>query len=146
MLDADNSQVTNSFDIFLRGQEIVTGGQRIHNAHTLESRMNELGASTNGMEEYLDAFEYGVPPHAGCGIGLERLVMLLLNLGNICFASLFPRDPKSLPERPLQLELPAPLETQGTSSTAEWQTTSRPPTFGETHCQLRRCIKYFLAR
>jgi ergosteryl-3beta-O-L-aspartate synthase len=108
MLDADNSQVTNSFHIFLRGQEIVTGGQRIHDAHTLESRMNELGVSTNGMEEYLDAFEYGAPPHAGCGIGLERLVMLLLNLGNIRFASLFPRDPKSLPERSLQLELRHP--------------------------------------
>jgi ergosteryl-3beta-O-L-aspartate synthase len=72
MLDAENPKVSNSFDIFLRGQEIVTGGQRIHDAEELEDRMKELGVPAAGMEEYLQGFEYGAPPHAGCGIGLEQ--------------------------------------------------------------------------
>lgn len=123
MLDEKNPYVTNSLDIFCRGQDIVTGGQRIHNAQGLEARMKELGVSTNGMEEYLERFEYGAPPHA---------VMLILNLGNIRFASLFPRDPKSLTitvgtSASRSWYLSSPLETQTTSSSscAKWPTTSR---------------------
>jgi ergosteryl-3beta-O-L-aspartate synthase len=108
MRDPENPKVTNSFDIFLRGQEITTGGQRQHDARKLKERMRELNISVHSMEEYIDGFEYGAPPHAGCGIGLERIIMLLLNLGNVRFASLFPRDPKSLPARPPVLELPHP--------------------------------------
>ncbi|KAK4183561.1 putative aspartyl-tRNA synthetase [Podospora australis] len=97
-LDNDDPRVTNSFDIFLRGQEITTGGQRVHRPEILVERMKKAGLEPHGMQEYLQGFEYGVLPHAGCGIGLERLVFLLLNLGDIRNASLFPRDPKSLPE------------------------------------------------
>ena len=117
-LDPNDNQITNSFDIFLRGQEIVSGSQRIHEPHILQKRMLDLGISTSGMEDYLETFEYGVPPHAGCGIGLERLVMLLLNLGNIRFASLFPRDPKSLPARTLQFELRHP---EASTSPPPWK-------------------------
>lgn len=80
MPDPDNNKITNSFDIFLRGQEIISGGQRIHDAKMLENQMAEQGVKREGMEDYLEGFRWGGPPHAGCGIGLERLVMLFLNL------------------------------------------------------------------
>ncbi|KAL1841778.1 hypothetical protein VTJ49DRAFT_6616 [Mycothermus thermophilus] len=97
-LDPDDPRFTNSFDIFIRGQEITTGGQRIHWPEELRKRMVQAGMEPSGLDEYLQGFEYGVLPHAGCGIGLERLLYLLLNLGDIRNASLFPRDPKSLQE------------------------------------------------
>ncbi|KAI1137793.1 aspartyl-tRNA synthetase [Hypoxylon sp. FL0543] len=98
-LDPDDETVTNSFDIFLRGQEITTGGQRINNPRLLAERMRKAGVDPDGMEEYMQAFEWGAPPHAGCGIGLERVLFLLLNLGDVRNATLFPRDPKSLPAK-----------------------------------------------
>jgi ergosteryl-3beta-O-L-aspartate synthase len=98
-LDPEDERFTNSFDIFLRGQEITTGGQRVHDPKVLEARMRKAGIEPRSMQEYLQGFHYGVLPHAGCGIGLERLIFLLLGLGDIRHASLFPRDPKSLPEQ-----------------------------------------------
>ncbi|KAK3349136.1 hypothetical protein B0T25DRAFT_236019 [Lasiosphaeria hispida] len=97
--DPDDERFTNSFDIFLRGQEITTGGQRIHSPRLLAERMKKAGIDPRTMQEYMQGFEYGVLPHAGCGIGLERILFLLLSLGDIRHASLIPRDPKSLPER-----------------------------------------------
>ncbi|KAI1383377.1 aspartyl-tRNA synthetase [Hypoxylon trugodes] len=97
---AEDPKWTNSFDIFLRGQEICTGGQRIHDAKKLRASMAEAKISEQGMEEYLAAFDLGPPPHGGAGLGLERIVMLLLELDDVRNASLFPRDPKSLPARP----------------------------------------------
>ncbi|WFD45173.1 aspartate--tRNA ligase [Malassezia psittaci] len=97
--DEHDKRRTNSFDIFVRGQEICTGGQRIHNAEMLEDRIRELGIDTHSLEEYLEGFRLGAPPHAGCGIGLERFVMLYLNLDDIRLASLFYRDPKSFAVR-----------------------------------------------
>ncbi|KAK3167619.1 hypothetical protein OEA41_010746 [Lepraria neglecta] len=105
MLDPEDPKITNSFDLFLRGQEILTGGQRIHDAHLLEERMKAQGVDPSSMEDYMDGFRYAAPPHAGAGIGLERIVMLMLLLGNIRFASLFHRDPKSLPPKPPAPEL-----------------------------------------
>ena len=100
MPDPDNPKVTNSFDIFLRGQEILSGGQRIHDAETLLKNMRELNIDPHAMEEYVQAFEWGAPPHGGGGIGMERMLMLLLGLGDIRHGTLFPRDPKSLPAKP----------------------------------------------
>jgi nondiscriminating aspartyl-tRNA synthetase len=105
MPDPTDDRFTNSFDIFMRGQEILTGGQRIHDARFLEKRMKAKGLKPESMLEYLEGFRWGAPPHAGCGIGLERLTYLFLNLGNIRLASLFPRDPKSLPAVPPTLRL-----------------------------------------
>ncbi|KAI3609890.1 aspartyl-trna synthetase [Moniliophthora roreri] len=97
MPDPKDDRLTNTFDIFVRGQEILTGGQRIHDAQFLEDRMAQLGVQVSGaLREYCKGFRYGCPPHAGGGIGLERVVMLLLALPDIRHASLFPRDPKSL--------------------------------------------------
>ncbi|CAP67013.1 uncharacterized protein PODANS_4_5110 [Podospora anserina S mat+] len=107
--DEEDPRFTNSFDIFLRGQEITTGGQRIHKPDVLVERMKKAGIEPFGMQEYLQGFEYGVLPHAGCGIGLERIIFLMLSLGDIRNASLFPRDPKSLPEQKAEVvRLPHP--------------------------------------
>lgn len=99
MPDPKDDRRTNSFDIFVRGQEICTGGQRIHDHQALEENIKRLGMDSTSLEEYLEGFRLGAPPHAGCGIGLERLVMLYLNLDDIRLASLFYRDPKSFPAR-----------------------------------------------
>ncbi|KAF9069264.1 hypothetical protein BDP27DRAFT_1421233 [Rhodocollybia butyracea] len=110
--ELEGTVFTCSFDIFVRGQEITTGGQRIHDYEMLVNAMGEGDISERGLEEYLDAFRWGAPPHGGAGIGLERLVMLILGLGDIRYASMYPRDPKSLPETPKSLQgLPHPEAT-----------------------------------
>ena len=95
-----NAGYSNSYDFFMRGQEIMSGAQRIHNAEFLERRMREHAApvdpKSDGLRDYVNAFRYGCPPHAGGGIGLERIVMLWLGLPNVRLASLFPRDPSRL--------------------------------------------------
>jgi nondiscriminating aspartyl-tRNA synthetase len=105
MPDPSDDRYTNSFDIFMRGQEILSGGQRIHDSTFLEKRIKAQGIKPESMPEYLEGFRWGAPPHAGCGIGLERLTYLFLGLGNIRIASLFHRDPKSLPAKPVTLTL-----------------------------------------
>ncbi|KIW87010.1 aspartate-tRNA(Asn) ligase [Cladophialophora bantiana CBS 173.52] len=97
MPDPKDDNVTNSFDFMVRGQEILSGGQRIHEHALLKERMENLGMNPDDLKEYVQAFEWVAPPHAGAGIGLERLVALILDLGNLRYASLFPRDPKSFP-------------------------------------------------
>lgn len=95
-----NTGYSNSYDFFMRGQEILSGAQRIHNADFLKKRMREgvtpVDPDSPGLKDYVDAFRYGCPPHAGGGIGLDRIVMLWLGLPNIRLASLFPRDPSRL--------------------------------------------------
>ncbi|PFH62696.1 hypothetical protein XA68_12374 [Ophiocordyceps unilateralis] len=97
--DPENPKWTRSFDIFIRGQEICSGGQRIHDVVELRANMRAAGIAEDGMDDYLDAFDLGAPPHAGAGLGLERIVAWMLELGDVRYASLFHRDPKSLPER-----------------------------------------------
>ncbi|KAH7069250.1 hypothetical protein FB567DRAFT_243228 [Paraphoma chrysanthemicola] len=108
MPDPNNPNVTNSFDIFCRGQEILSGGQRIHDADMLLEKMRRLKVDPQSMEEYIQGFQWGAPPHGGGGIGLERILMLMMSLGNIRHASMFPRDPKSLPEKPVIKQLRHP--------------------------------------
>jgi aspartyl/asparaginyl-tRNA synthetase len=95
-----NAGTSNSYDFFMRGQEIMSGAQRIHDATFLEKRMREcvtpVDPKNEGLRDYVNAFRYGCPPHAGGGIGLERIVMLWLGLPNVRLASLFPRDPSRL--------------------------------------------------
>ena len=99
MPDPNDPAYTNSFDIFLRGQEILSGGQRIHDAQMLIKNMEKLKMDPRTLDEYINAFEWGAPPHGGGGIGLERILMLFLKLGDIRNGSMFHRDPKSLPAR-----------------------------------------------
>ncbi len=80
----------------MRGEEILSGAQRVHDPEFLIERMKSCGVDPASMQGYIDAFRLGAPPHAGGGIGLERVVMLFLDLANIRRASLFPRDPKRL--------------------------------------------------
>ncbi|UKZ73565.1 hypothetical protein TrVFT333_001212 [Trichoderma virens FT-333] len=97
--DPEDPRWTRSFDIFIRGQEICSGGQRIHDAAELRANMAAAGIAEEGMEEYMAGFDLGAPPHAGAGLGLERIVTWMLELGDVRNASLFYRDPKSLPDR-----------------------------------------------
>lgn len=96
MPDPKDPKYSNSYDFFMRGQEILSGAQRVHDAKYLEERLAAANIPVSAMKHYVDAFRLGAPPHAGGGIGLERVVMLYLGLGNIRRASMFPRDPKRL--------------------------------------------------
>ena len=87
---------SNSFDIFIRGEEIISGAQRIHEADFLAQRARECGIEVEGIKDYIESFRYGAPPHGGAGVGLERVVMLFLGLDNIRKTSMFPRDPSRL--------------------------------------------------
>jgi len=96
MPDPNDERYTNSYDLFIRGEEISSGSQRIHDSQMLEASAKAYGIDTRTIQAYLDAFKYGAPPHAGCGVGLERIVMLYLGLNNIRKTSMFPRDPRRL--------------------------------------------------
>ncbi len=92
MDDPADAAFTLSFDLLFRGMEITTGGQRIHDYHELLKTMEARGMTTEGMEQYLSAFRYGMPPHGGLGIGMERLTMKLMGEDNVRETTLFPRD------------------------------------------------------
>ncbi|MCI9442589.1 MAG: aspartate--tRNA(Asn) ligase [Ruminococcus sp.] len=92
MDDPADAAFTLSFDLLFRGMEITTGGQRIHDYHELLKKMEARGMTTEGMEQYLSAFRYGMPPHGGLGIGMERLTMKLMGEDNVRETTLFPRD------------------------------------------------------
>jgi len=80
------------FDAIYKGMEISSGGQRIHIPELLIERLKAKGLNPEDFKSYIDSFRYGAPNHAGWGIGVERLTMLLLGLENIREAVLFPRD------------------------------------------------------
>lgn len=99
MEDPENPNVTNSFDFFMRGQEILSGGQRIHLPAVLEARIRKKGIdpSSSGIKEYVDIFKSaGVPPHGGGGIGLDRVVAWYLGLPTVQLACYYPRTPSRL--------------------------------------------------
>jgi len=96
MPDPNSPGLSNSYDFFMRGEEILSGAQRIHDPTFLAEKMQEKGVDPETMKGYLDGFRMGCAPHGGGGIGLERVLMLFLKLNNIRRASLFPRDPKRL--------------------------------------------------
>lgn len=96
MLCKDDPRFTCSYDVFMRGEEIISGAQRIHDPVLLAQRATEKGILVSTIKEYIEAFKYGAFPHGGCGIGLERVVMLFFDLGNIRKTSAFPRDPQRL--------------------------------------------------
>jgi len=92
MESKENLEVTESFDLFFRGLEVTTGGQRIHGYREQVAKMERRGMNTELFESYLMMHKYGMPPHGGLGLGLERFVSRLLELENVRYASLFPRD------------------------------------------------------
>jgi nondiscriminating aspartyl-tRNA synthetase len=90
--DPDRPGYSKSFDLLFRGTELVTGGQRLHRYDDYLAALDQAGYPHESFETYLETFRYGMPPHGGFAIGLERLVMQLLGLPNLRLATLFPRD------------------------------------------------------
>ena len=85
-------ELTHSFDLLFRGIEITTGGQRINDYEMLIESMKSRGLNIDSFEDYLTVFKYGMPPHGGLAIGLERLTAQLLGYKNVRETTLFPRD------------------------------------------------------
>jgi len=115
MVDPYNKSLSNSYDLFIRGEEIMSGAQRIHDPSFLIERALAHEIPIDTLKSYIDSFRYATSPHAGnvilcflyvlvgmmygCiggGVGLERVVMLFLGLNNIRKCSLFPRDPNRI--------------------------------------------------
>lgn len=84
--------LSHGFDAIYKGMEITSGGQRVHIPEILEKQLRERDLDPKDFKAYIDSFRYGAPPHAGWGLGLERLTMLLLGISNIREVVLFPRD------------------------------------------------------
>jgi aspartyl/asparaginyl-tRNA synthetase len=91
---------SNSYDFHMRGQEILSGAQRVHNHALLVERMKSVDPPVDpagaGLKDYVDSFKYGCKQHGGAGLGLERIVCFWLGLPNVRLASAFPRDPNRL--------------------------------------------------
>jgi len=96
MDDPADPTFTLSFDLLFRGMEITTGGQRIHDYDAQVEKMIKKGMNPDDFTSYLMIHKYGMPPHGGLGLGLERLCMKLLDQSNIREATLFPRDQSRL--------------------------------------------------
>lgn len=92
MDDPADGRFTLSFDLLYKGLEVTTGGQRIHDYRMILDKMEQRGMDPEEIKDYLMIFKYGMPPHGGLGIGLERLTMRMLDEQNIRETSLFPRD------------------------------------------------------
>lgn len=95
-VNEEQPHLTNTFDLICAGTEITSGGQRRHRYDDMVQGIIEKGMDPNQFGDYLSIFEYGMPPHGGFGMGLERLTMTLLRLKNIRETSLFPSDPKRI--------------------------------------------------
>jgi aspartyl-tRNA synthetase len=92
----DNPALTKSYDLIWNGTEITTGAQREHRIEVLEAQAREKGLDPEGLGFYLDFFRYGVPPHGGFGMGLSRMLMLLLHQPNLREVSFLFRGPNRL--------------------------------------------------
>ena len=82
MPDSENDLYTNSYDMFIRGQEICSGAQRVHDPIFLEQQITRKGVDPEMLRDYIKSFTYGCPPHGGAGLGLERIVMLMLGIAD----------------------------------------------------------------
>lgn len=85
--------LSNSFDLQIGYLELISGGSRQHDPHKIKSRLKEQGLNPDNFSQHLKVFEWGMPPHAGCGLGLDRLIMSLTGSLNVREVVLYPRDP-----------------------------------------------------
>ena len=92
IMEKDGTPWSYSFDLEYRGQELASGGQREHRPDKLEERIKKKGLNPKDFKFYLKAFRYGMPPHGGIGLGIERLIEKALNLENVRETTIFPRD------------------------------------------------------
>jgi len=90
--DPSRPEYSNSFDLLFRGMELVTGGQRLHRYEDYLAALERQKLPVEPFESYLQAFKYGMPPHGGCAIGLERWIGQMAGVENIRETTLFPRD------------------------------------------------------
>lgn len=111
MSDPEDPKVMSLFDLSLRGQEGLIGGQRIHYIHLLEEQMKVQDVDPSSMEDCIDGSQYASQLHAGAGIELKRIVILMLQLGNIRFASFFHQDFTSLQAKPQVPQLRHPKDS-----------------------------------
>lgn len=100
-----NKELSNTFDLLCAGLEITSGGQRRHTHASMVEGLHEKGMNPDNFSDYLSIFKYGMPPHGGFGMGLERLTMTLLRLKNIREASLFPSDPRRIASNRLKAKI-----------------------------------------
>jgi aspartyl-tRNA synthetase len=96
MVCEDDPEYTCSYDVFMRGEEIISGAQRVHDVAMLKERAIYKGMNPDDISYYCESFQYGAYPHGGFGTGLERVIKLFLNLHNVRQTSLFPRTPDIL--------------------------------------------------
>ncbi len=92
----DDPTLSRSFDLQHRHLELSSGGTRLHDSANLKSRLREQGLDPNQFTDHLRAFDWGMPPHAGWGLGLDRLMSVLTKIDNIREVVLYPRDPERL--------------------------------------------------
>ena len=90
--DPSNPTCSNSFDLLFRGQELATGGQRLHRYQDYLAALESRGEAAEPVAGYLEAFRHGMPPHGGFAIGLERWIARVVGAANIREVTLFPRD------------------------------------------------------
>ncbi|MBI2041175.1 MAG: aspartate--tRNA(Asn) ligase [DPANN group archaeon] len=91
-----DGEVSRGFDFEYEGEELASGGQREHRVDILTKQIKGKGLNPKDFEFYLMPFRYGMPPHGGFGLGIDRLIRYILKLENIREAVLFPRDPERL--------------------------------------------------
>jgi len=92
----NNPELCRAFDLMYDEKEIASGAQRVHDINLLKERMKEQGLNPENFRYYLESFEYGMPPHAGWGLGVERILTILTDAKNIRECVLFPRDRRRL--------------------------------------------------
>ena len=96
MPNPENPVKSCAFDLMYKDLEISSGAMRVHNHDMLLNKLKEKGLNPDSFSRYLAAFEYGMPPHAGWGVGAERFTMTMTGLKNIRETVLFPRDRRRL--------------------------------------------------
>ena len=101
----DNPDLSNTFDLLCGGAEITSGGQRRHTYESMLAGIKLKGMDPADFEDYLSIFKFGMPPHGGFGLGLERFTMTVLGLKNIREATLFPSDPKRIAGKRLKAKI-----------------------------------------
>jgi len=92
----DAPEISESFDLQFGYLELSSGGSRLHNPEKIKARLSEQDLDPAKFSEHLQAFDWGMPPHAGWGLGLERLLTVILGIDNVREVILYPRDPERL--------------------------------------------------
>ena len=92
----DDPKISRSFDLQFGYLELASGGTRLHDPKKIRTRLEEQGLDPSKFSNHLQAFDWGMPPHAGWGLGLERFLTTLIGIDNVREVVLYPRDPDRL--------------------------------------------------